>query len=105
MHTQNPVISLPLLLFIDGFGLYRNMYRTLMGVYANIVTFAFHERQRQSNILPLTPGPHGSNFSDVVAAALQSLYYLDRGQLLQVNNKSTFVCVRFSFSWRHAATE
>lgn len=86
------VISVPLLTFIDGFGLFRNMYRTLMGVYLIIAAFTFRERSRRSNVLPLTLGPHGSNFSDVVNA-LQALYHLDAGQVLKINNKDTLVCV------------
>lgn len=91
LTSKCPVMSLPLLTFIDGFGLYRNMYRTLMGVYVNMASFSFRERARQLNVLPLTLGPHGSNFSDVVAA-LQSLYYLDASQILKVSNQDTFVC-------------
>lgn len=86
------VISVPLLTFIDGFGLFRNMYRTLMGVYMIIAAFTFRERARRSNVLPLTLGPHGSNFSDVVNA-LQALYHLDGGQVLNINGKDTLVCV------------
>lgn len=86
------VISVPLLTFIDGFGLFRNMYRTLMGVYLIIAAFTFRERARRSNVLPLTLGPHGSNFADVVNS-LQALYHLDAGQILKINNKDTLVCV------------
>ena len=32
-NTQKQVVSLPLIMFIEGFGLYRNTYRTLMGMY------------------------------------------------------------------------
>lgn len=86
------VISVPLLTFIDGFGLYRNMYRTLMGVYLIIAAFSFVERARRSNVLPLTLGPHGSNFDDVVAS-LQSMYDLDGGMYLDINGEKTFVCI------------
>ena len=40
-QTQLPVISLPLMMFIDGFGLYRNMYRSLIGIYLINATFTF----------------------------------------------------------------
>lgn len=86
------VISVPLLTFIDGFGLFRNMYRTLMGVYLIIAAFSFKERARRSNVLPLTLGPHGSNFDDVVGS-LQAMYDLDGGILLTINGKETLVCV------------
>jgi len=87
-----PVVSVPLLTFIDGFGLFRNMYHTLMGVYLIIAAFSFRERARRSNVLPLTLGPHGSNFEDVVMA-LQAMYDLDGGLRLQINGIDTFVCV------------
>ena len=45
-QSECPVISVPLLTFIDGFGLYRNMYRSLMGVYLIIAAFTFQERAR-----------------------------------------------------------
>lgn len=89
---RSTVISVPVLTFIDGFGLFRNMYRTLMGVYLIIAAFTFREHSRRSNVLLLTLSPHGSNFSDVVNA-LQALYHLDAGQVLQINNQDIFVCV------------
>lgn len=83
----------PLLTFIDGFGLFRNMYRTLMGVYLIIASFSFKEKVRRSDVLPLTLGPHGANFDDVVNS-LQGMYDLDGGVLLTINGKETLVCVR-----------
>lgn len=53
-------VSLPLLTFIDGFGLYRNTYRTFMGMYFNFASLTFHERTRRANVIPITLGPHGS---------------------------------------------
>lgn len=72
--------------------LYKNTYRTLMGVYLIIAAFTFRERIRRSNELPLTLGPHGSNFGDVVNA-LQALYHLDAGQVLSTNGQDTLVSV------------
>ncbi|OXV05389.1 hypothetical protein Egran_06843 [Elaphomyces granulatus] len=50
-------VSLPLLTFIDGFGLYRNAYRTFMGMYFNFASLSFHERTRRANVIPITLGP------------------------------------------------
>lgn len=36
-------LSLPFFLFIDGFGLYRNMYKSLMGIYAIPTNLTSHE--------------------------------------------------------------
>ena len=85
-------LSVPLLTFIDGFGLYRNMYRTLMGMYLIIAAFSFRERARRANVLPLTLGPHGSNFPDVVGS-LSAMLELDAGVILLIEGKPTYVCV------------
>lgn len=84
-------LSLPFLCFIDGFGLYRNMYRTLMGVYLIIAALKYKERSRRSNVLPITLGPHGSKFADVIDAMV-GLRELDRGLTLNINGEDTFVC-------------
>ena len=85
------VISVPLLTFIDGFGLYRNMYRSLMGIYLIIAAFSFKEKTRCSNILPLTLGPHRSNFDDVINF-LCGMYDLDGGIPLNIKDKKPLIC-------------
>lgn len=85
-------ISLPMLCFIDGFGLYRNMYRTLLGIYLICAGLRTQEQSRRMNVLPLTLGPHGSDFSDVVSALSPSLSRLDEGVNLNINGVDTFVC-------------
>lgn len=77
-------LSLLFMLFIDGFGLYQNMYRSLMGVYIIFAGLNARERSRQANVFPLTLGPHGSDFNDVVEA-LQSLRLLDQDAQLIIN--------------------
>ena len=76
--SNRRTFSLPLLTFIDGFGLYRNTYRTLMGMYFIFTGLPFHKRARRANVFPFTIGPHGSNFSNVVDG-VRSLATLDRG--------------------------
>jgi len=61
------VIAAPFLLFMDGFGLYRNMYRALMGVYMILAGLSFIERPRPSNVVPLTLDPHGADMEDIVS--------------------------------------
>jgi hypothetical protein len=85
-------LSVPLLTFIDGFGLYRNSYRSLIGIYLIMACLTFRERHRRANVLPLTLGPHGNNFPDIVDA-LQSLYPLDHGVYMEINGQKCFVCV------------
>ena len=91
--SQNPCISIPLVTFIDAFGLYRNMYRSLMGIYVTIAGLDWRERKRRSNVLPLALGPHGSNFTDVIKVLEPGLAALDRGVLVDINNVRYLLCV------------
>ena len=73
--THRPrVISFPFLTFIDGFGLYRNMYRSLMGFYIIPAGLSYTDRNRRTNVFPITLGPHGSNLADVVKAIGPRMY-------------------------------
>lgn len=80
------------MVFIDGFGLYRNSYGSLVGVYIIVAALTGEERQRQANIFPLALGPHGSNFNHTISA-LQSLGKLDRGLRTTINGKAVIFCV------------
>jgi hypothetical protein len=92
-RTNRKTISVPLMTFIDGFGLYRNSYRTLIGVYAIFAGLSFQERARRANVIPLTLGPHGSNFADVVDALKAGLIPLDRGIETEINGETVRLCV------------
>lgn len=83
--------SVPLMCFLDGFGIYRNMNRSLMGIYLLLANLATTERIRQPNVLPVTLGPHGSRLSDVVKA-LQHMTALDAGVVMSISGQSVFVC-------------
>ena len=85
-------ISVPLVTFIDGFGLYRNSYRSLMGFYQIPAAMNFRERNRRTNVLPITLGPHGSNFDDVVDT-MKEFQLLDKGVLVEINGEPTNMCV------------
>ena len=83
-------ISLPLLLFLDGFGLYRNSYRSLMAVYFQLASLFFHERMRRANVFPLTLRSHGSNLNEIIDA-LSDLRRFDREVWLDLS-QPTRVC-------------
>lgn len=79
VNQGRTTLSIPLLTFIDGVGLYRNTYRTLVGIYFIFAGLPFQERIRRANVIPFTLAPHGSNFADVIAAVQDGLAALDRG--------------------------
>jgi hypothetical protein len=89
--TSKPVKSFPVLSFIDGFGVFSNSYRSLLGFYITPAAMADDERRRAGSIFPLILGPHGSEFADVVKA-FRTMAYLDRGIIQEVNGEEVLVC-------------
>ena len=90
---RNEVVSCPIMVFIDGFGLYRNSYRSLVGVYAMIASLSLKDRQRPANVFPIALSPHGSNFNDAVRAMQQPLANLEMGVKAVINGKEVIVSV------------
>ncbi|ROW07924.1 hypothetical protein VMCG_03429 [Cytospora schulzeri] len=86
-----PIASAALLVFIDGVGIFRNSYRSLLAMYVTLANLNAHERSRPRNILPVVFGPHGSDFGDVIHA-LKSMQHLDRGLIMEVNGVMTRIC-------------
>ncbi|RYC54491.1 hypothetical protein CHU98_g11716 [Xylaria longipes] len=91
LQGASSVRSLPVLTFADGFGLYRTMFKSCMGVYNEIAALPKSEHARQINVFPLTLGPHGSNFTDVIKA-LEPMKALDKGLVISVNGQQTVIC-------------
>ena len=81
------VQSYPLVIFIDDFGLYRNMYRSITGVYAMPAGLPASERQKCFNAYTIALGPHGSEFKDVMNCLHTSLGNMDRGCILEINGQ------------------
>lgn len=75
------VVSLPILTFIDGFGVFQNAYRTLMGMYFTPAGLPVEERFRAGSMFPILLGPHGSDLEDIVKG-LKTMANLDRGVVL-----------------------
>jgi hypothetical protein len=64
-----------------------------MGMYVIPANLSFQERARRANVFPITLGPHGSNFPDVVDA-LKSLIILDKGIEISLfdSDEKVFFC-------------
>lgn len=91
-YFTNPnTISLPFSLFIDAFGLFRNMYRSIMGFYLIPQFLEKKIRNRRKSLLPLTLGPFGASLADIVES-LAHLASLDEGLELQVGGRTVFIC-------------
>jgi len=85
------MISLPYLLYEDEFGLYRNMYRSLLGIYLTPAGLSAREQTQRSNIFPITLGLFGAAYKDVVTA-LHHLRTLDKGVMVSINSEKVFLC-------------
>lgn len=82
---------LPFLHFIDAFGLYRNMYRSLLGFYLIFAGLSAHHRAQRRNVLTLGLGPHGVKFEDAVAVLQPALAALDSGMEMEIEGRKVFV--------------
>ncbi|EHK15928.1 uncharacterized protein TRIVIDRAFT_65245 [Trichoderma virens Gv29-8] len=92
-NNQGPFpIALPCTTFIDGFGLFRNSYRTLVGMYMTLAGLCAAERRRRANTLPILLSPHGSVFEEAIDA-LRCFIPLDKGVELDIHGAPTIVCV------------
>lgn len=71
-------ISMPILIFSDGFNLFNNIYRNEMDIYITPACLPAAERTKHENSIALILGPHRTNFYDVIAN-LPQLRELEEG--------------------------
>lgn len=83
---------------MDDFGLYRNMYRSLLGLYFNFAGLTVKERKRRSSIFLLTFDPHGSELEDIPDVLKPGIAALDRGSNMEINGEKQIVCA-FIMAW------
>lgn len=84
--------SLPYLLFIDDFGIHRNMYRALKAFYLIPACLSYEERRKVENVFTLTLGPHGATIDAVVGAFSRSIRQMDCGLEMTINGETERVC-------------
>ena len=98
IDTLTDSTSIPLLCFIDAFGLYRNMYRSLLEIYFIFAGLTVKERKRRSNVFSLTYGPYSSELKDICDALRPDIAALDRGLSVTINGEKQVVCA-FIMAW------
>lgn len=97
MYRRPGVLSMPIHIFIDAFGLYRNMYRATMGIYMTFSGMSVIDRSRDMNSIPITLGPFAASFFDVIHS-LPGLRNLDTGLNISMDDGSEqFVCLPILF--------
>ncbi|KAI1811386.1 hypothetical protein GGS20DRAFT_588590 [Poronia punctata] len=89
--SRENVYSVPFILFADGFGLYRTMHKSIMGIYLGIASLKRADRLRQMNVMPVTLGPHGSNDDDVWKQIGHSLRGVENGLEVDLHGQPAFI--------------
>lgn len=79
---------MPLYFYIDTFRLYRNMYRTLIGIYLFIAVLTNKERSRRANIIPLTLSLYSYNLLEVIDVVGTVVSALDIGIEIELVNRT-----------------
>ncbi|ELR05294.1 hypothetical protein GMDG_07277 [Pseudogymnoascus destructans 20631-21] len=69
---RDTFISLPMIIFMDAFGLFRNRYRSMMGIYMTTPAQCLRDRMKRSNNFVLSR-------------------MLDKGMILRINGENRFV--------------
>ena len=85
---NNPVLSIPHLDFIDGFGLFRNAHRSLTGIYFVPSNLPLHERTRLSNVFVTTLSLHGASFDEMINTISPASLAMERGKIMNIRASS-----------------
>ena len=85
--TTCSVRSMPILVFVDDFGIFRNMYRALKGFYVTLAGLPYSERRKIANNFTLTLGPHGANLSQTVSCFKKAFQDLLLGKEFCINGE------------------
>ena len=82
------IVSFPYTLFIDSFGLYRNMYRPIPGFYAQFAFLNELDRKKRINVFPVTLAPFAAKWDEVIDSLLH-LKELEVGVEVTLDDGST----------------
>ncbi|KAI5846335.1 hypothetical protein DFP73DRAFT_593398 [Morchella snyderi] len=79
-------ISIPYSVFLDGFGLYRNAYYSLKGMYITPTGLDEYERSRLYNMYVLMIGPFGSNEQQMAKCVEENAHIMGRGTCIRLES-------------------
>ena len=84
-----------MLIFIDGFGIYRNVRRLVMGMYQSPTGLLYNNNGkciRNTNIFLIVLGPYVTNF-DAVVNAIGYFILFEKGVMIEIYGKLIIVLV------------
>lgn len=88
---KHKVISLLFTLFADAFGLYRNIYRSLIGIYYILAGLTIQERNRTTNVFPLILRLYSSNIARVVETIGIFLRALNSSKIIDIDGRKVIL--------------
>jgi hypothetical protein len=86
-----PSLSLPLMLYIDDFGIYRTTHQAIKAFYITPASMPYKERRKLSNMFTLTLGLHGSSFDDVLYNISEGMLSMHKGFHADINGTKTYI--------------
>lgn len=90
-QSSSLFLSLLYLLFIDNFGVHRNIYRALKAFYLIPAYLDYEERRKLANVFTLILGPYGAKIENVIGAIKESIKDLDAGMEMEINGDTVKV--------------
>lgn len=83
----DPIRCIPVLLFCDGFALYRTLWKSTMGYYICSANLPMDQRRLQSNWHTLAVSPFGSSLASVVGCLSVAGKKLAQGRLVEITGQ------------------
>ena len=92
-QLQSGIQSCSFVVFIDAFDLYRNMYWTLIVVYALSAALCNFDRQKNQNSFVFTLNFHDASFKNIISDFRIEIKIFDHDCRLNLNEKQTWMWV------------
>ena len=86
-QLNNNVIFLLLIIFVDKFEVYRNMYRFFTNVYVVSAKFSFFEKQKNFNSYIITFESHESKFNNIMNCFRINIKITNRNWTIDFRNE------------------
>ncbi len=90
-QLKQKIKSFSIIIFVDDFELYRNLYRSLMSVYVVSVKLLAIERQKSSNCYTITLDSHDCDFNDIMNCLCINLKNIDHDCVFEIREQKKII--------------
>jgi hypothetical protein len=84
---------MPILLFINDFGIHQNMYQPLKAFYITPANLTYQEHHQIANTFTLTLRPHGAEMDNIIHSLHADFQDLEKGITMDFNGEKKLVNV------------